>query len=148
MTVAEDMPWAVAWHQHLVNIAAGKALLAVLDLHAPQDTYPDSDYPGRRRAFVECDGCDGDGPGREAPQWPCETIKTIASALGQPMYQPCPQHPDDAGPPRVWPDGTHDRHTNYRVRPPVPCPVGGRPDPPHTREGATGDAHPAAPERR
>lgn len=112
MTAAQE--WAARWQEHLLVLAATDLVaVAVLQLHTPTDTYPS----GISRCRTECDGCDGDGGyDREDPEWPCRTVATVAVVLGAPMTRPCPAHPGDADPPRVWPDGTFLGHCCQTVR--------------------------------
>lgn len=56
------------------------ALRAVVELHAPKPLFDGAS--GWTGDFLVCHGCDIDGAGAERPEWPCSTIKAIASALG------------------------------------------------------------------
>lgn len=63
------------------SVGAGPAidaLRAVLELHKPQDIYPSGGPTGRPLCF----GCDFDGYDAEHPEWPCQTVRVIAAALG------------------------------------------------------------------
>lgn len=54
------------------------ALRAVVELHAPQDTYPSGGSTGRPLCF----GCDLGLHADDHADWPCATIEAIAEHLG------------------------------------------------------------------
>ena len=60
--------------------ASHRALRAVVELHAPKPLFDGA--AGWTGDFLVCHGCDIDGQGAERPEWPCSTIRAIASALG------------------------------------------------------------------
>jgi hypothetical protein len=60
----------------------GKVADAVVKLHAPSDTYPNSTI---RIGWTACCGCECSGYEWEYPDYPCSTICTIAEALGVPL---------------------------------------------------------------
>lgn len=65
--------------QHGGPLDTGAALRAVVELHAPTDTFPGGTTP---IGYSACVGCDCEGYDWEHPSWPCSTIQVIARELG------------------------------------------------------------------
>lgn len=115
--------WADEWHRFLLSraiddthTAAGRALVAVLELHAPVNPYPTRDQWADR----DCQGDDMDGYETEDPGWPCRTVYTIAYRFGHPIERVCPHCSTGVEMTRkVWPDGALTAHLVYPPYEPI-----------------------------